>query len=85
MPVITNIEDLRVMAEARAADVLRLCRPGSWTESTYRGNGPIFRASSFASAWQSTWRAHHTHADDRSGRRDASRHRADRADRHATR
>jgi L-lactate dehydrogenase (cytochrome) len=44
MPVITNIEDLRVMAERRVPRMFYdYADSGSWTESTYRANEEDFR------------------------------------------
>ena len=39
MPVITNIEDLRLLAKKRVPRMFYdYADSGSWTESTYRGN-----------------------------------------------
>ena len=44
MPVITNIEDLRVLAERRVPRMFYdYADSGSWTESTYRANEADFR------------------------------------------
>jgi L-lactate dehydrogenase (cytochrome) len=44
MPVITNIEDLRVLAEKRVPRMFYdYADSGSWTESTYRANEADFR------------------------------------------
>jgi L-lactate dehydrogenase (cytochrome)/glycolate oxidase len=44
MPVITCIEDLRVLAEKRVPRMFYdYCDSGSWTESTYRANEADFR------------------------------------------
>ena len=44
MPVITNIEDLRVLAEARVPRMFYdYADAGSWTESTYRANEADFQ------------------------------------------
>ncbi len=51
MPVITNIEDLRVLHQRRAPRMFYdYCDSGSWTEGTYRANEEDFRRSSCASA-----------------------------------
>ena len=57
MPVITNIEDLRVLAKARAAHVFTTTPiPARGPRAPIAAMKPIFRASSFASALRSTWR-----------------------------
>jgi L-lactate dehydrogenase (cytochrome) len=44
MPVITNIEDLRVLHQRRAPRMFYdYCDSGSWTESTYRANEADFQ------------------------------------------
>ena len=44
MPVITNIEDLRVLHQRRAPRMFYdYCDSGSWTEGTYRANEEDFR------------------------------------------
>src|SRR5215217_3929896 len=44
MPVITNIEDLRVLAQRRVPRMFYdYADSGSWTESTYRANEADFR------------------------------------------
>ena len=44
MPVITNIEDLRVLAEKRVPRMFYdYADSGSWTESTYRANSDDFQ------------------------------------------
>ena len=44
MPVITNIEDLRVLAEKRVPRMFYdYADSGSWTESTYRANSEDFQ------------------------------------------
>ena len=44
MPVITNIEDLRVLAEKRVPRMFYdYADSGSWTESTYRANSADFQ------------------------------------------
>src|SRR5665647_1918194 len=44
MPVITNIEDLRVLAEKRVPRMFYdYADSGSWTESTYRANAADFQ------------------------------------------
>ncbi|MES3014887.1 MAG: alpha-hydroxy-acid oxidizing protein, partial [Pseudomonadota bacterium] len=44
MPVITNIEDLRVLAEKRVPRMFYdYADSGSWTEGTYRANESDFR------------------------------------------
>jgi L-lactate dehydrogenase (cytochrome) len=45
MPVITNIEDLRVLAEKRVPRMFyQYADAGSWTESTYRANEADFQS-----------------------------------------
>ena len=45
MPVITNIEDLRVLHERRTPRMFYdYCDSGSWTESTYRANSADFQS-----------------------------------------
>jgi L-lactate dehydrogenase (cytochrome) len=45
MPVITNIEDLRILAKARVPRMFYdYADSGSWTESTYRANSADFQA-----------------------------------------
>ena len=52
MPVITNIEDLRVLAQQRVPRMFYdYADSGSWTESTYRANEATSTGSSCASAW----------------------------------
>ena len=52
MPVITNIEDLRVLAEKRVPRMFYdYADSGSWTESTSPTKA-IFKKSSCASAWR---------------------------------
>ena len=44
MPVITNIEDLRVLAQKRVPRMFYdYADSGSWTESTYRANEADFQ------------------------------------------
>ena len=44
MPVITNIEDLRVLAEKRVPRMFYdYADSGSWTEGTYRANEEDFQ------------------------------------------
>ncbi len=44
MPVITNIEDLRVLHQRRAPRMFYdYCDSGSWTEGTYRANEEDFQ------------------------------------------
>ena len=44
MPVITNIEDLRVLAEKRVPRMFYdYADSGSWTEGTYRANESDFQ------------------------------------------
>ena len=44
MPVITNIEDLRVLAKKRVPRMFYdYADSGSWTESTYRANEADFQ------------------------------------------
>jgi L-lactate dehydrogenase (cytochrome) len=48
MPVITNIEDLRVLAKSRVPTMFYdYADSGSWTESTYRNNELMFSALRF--------------------------------------
>ena len=48
MPVITNIEDLRVLAKKRVPRMFYdYADSGSWTESTYRGNEADFQGIKF--------------------------------------
>ncbi len=48
MPVITNIEDLRVLAQKRVPRMFYdYADSGSWTESTYRGNEADFQGIKF--------------------------------------
>ncbi|MBL8309954.1 MAG: alpha-hydroxy-acid oxidizing protein [Burkholderiales bacterium] len=48
MPVITNIEDLRVLAQKRVPRMFYdYADSGSWTESTYRGNQADFQGIKF--------------------------------------
>ena len=48
MPVITNIEDLRVLAKKRVPRMFYdYADSGSWTESTYRANEDDFKAIKF--------------------------------------
>ena len=48
MPVITNIEDLRVLAEKRVPRMFYdYADSGSWTESTYRANEDDFQHIKF--------------------------------------
>ena len=48
MPVITNIEDLRVLAQRRVPRMFYdYADSGSWTESTYRANEDDFKAIKF--------------------------------------
>jgi L-lactate dehydrogenase (cytochrome) len=43
MPIITNIEDLRVLAQRRVPTMFYdYADSGSWTESTYRNNEHMF-------------------------------------------
>jgi L-lactate dehydrogenase (cytochrome) len=52
MTVITNIEDLRVLAQKRVPRMFYdYADTGSWTEGTYRANEATSRRSSCASAW----------------------------------
>ena len=85
MPVITNIEDLRVLAQKRVPRMFYdYADSGSWTESTYRANEADFdqillRQRVAVNMENRSTRTHH----DRPGGRDAGRDRADRPDRHA--
>ncbi|MGL5004606.1 MAG: alpha-hydroxy acid oxidase, partial [Casimicrobium sp.] len=48
MPIITNIEDLRVLAKRRVPKMFYdYADSGSWTESTYRGNETDFQSIKF--------------------------------------
>jgi L-lactate dehydrogenase (cytochrome) len=48
MPIITNIEDLRVLAKKRVPKMFYdYADSGSWTESTYRGNETDFQKIKF--------------------------------------
>ncbi|TAG05341.1 MAG: alpha-hydroxy-acid oxidizing protein [Betaproteobacteria bacterium] len=48
MPIITNIEDLRVLAQKRVPRMFYdYADSGSWTESTYRGNETDFQKIKF--------------------------------------
>ena len=48
MPVITNIEDLRILAQKRVPRMFYdYADSGSWTESTYRGNEADFQGIKF--------------------------------------
>ena len=48
MPIITNIEDLRVLAQQRVPRMFYdYADSGSWTESTYRANEDDFKAIKF--------------------------------------
>jgi L-lactate dehydrogenase (cytochrome) len=48
MPVITNVEDLRVLAQKRVPRMFYdYADSGSWTESTYRGNETDFQKIKF--------------------------------------
>ena len=48
MPVITNIEDLRLLAKKRVPRMFYdYADSGSWTESTYRGNEADFQSIKF--------------------------------------
>ena len=48
MPVITNIEDLRLLAKKRVPRMFYdYADSGSWTESTYRGNAADFQSIKF--------------------------------------
>jgi L-lactate dehydrogenase (cytochrome) len=48
MPIITNIEDLRVLAQKRVPKMFYdYADSGSWTESTYRGNETDFQSIKF--------------------------------------
>ncbi|TAG84887.1 MAG: L-lactate dehydrogenase, partial [Burkholderiales bacterium] len=48
MPVITNVEDLRVLAQKRVPRMFYdYADSGSWTESTYRGNEADFQKIKF--------------------------------------
>ena len=51
MPVITNIEDLRVLAKRRVPRMFYdYADSGSWTESTYRANEADFASDQAAPA-----------------------------------
>ncbi len=48
MPIITNVEDLRVLAKRRVPKMFYdYADSGSWTESTYRGNESDFQSIKF--------------------------------------
>jgi L-lactate dehydrogenase (cytochrome) len=48
MPIITNVEDLRVLAQKRVPKMFYdYADSGSWTESTYRGNEADFQGIKF--------------------------------------
>ena len=48
MPIITNIEDLRILAKKRVPKMFYdYADSGSWTESTYRGNETDFQSIKF--------------------------------------
>ena len=48
MPVITNVEDLRLLAKKRVPKMFYdYADSGSWTESTYRGNEADFQGIKF--------------------------------------
>jgi L-lactate dehydrogenase (cytochrome) len=48
MPIITNVEDLRVLAKKRVPKMFYdYADSGSWTESTYRGNETDFQSIKF--------------------------------------
>ncbi len=48
MPIITNVEDLRVLAQKRVPKMFYdYADSGSWTESTYRGNETDFQGIKF--------------------------------------
>lgn len=48
MPIITNVEDLRVLAQKRVPRMFYdYADSGSWTESTYRGNETDFQGIKF--------------------------------------
>ena len=85
MPVITNIEDLRVLAQKRVPRMFYdYADSGSWTESTYRANEADFEQDPAAPAGGGQHgKPQHAHDHDRPGGRDAGRDRADRPDRHA--
>jgi len=52
MPVITNIEDLRVLAEKRVPRMFYdYADSGSWTEGTYRANEADFQKSNSVNVW----------------------------------
>ncbi len=87
MPVITHIEDLRVLAKRRVPRMFYdYADSGSWTESTYRANEDRLPRHQAAPAR----RGRHgqpdaAHEDGRRRHGDAGRDRADRPDRHAAR
>lgn len=57
MPVITNIEDLRVLAQKRVPRMFYdYADSGSWTESTYKANESDFQKSNCASVLLSIWK-----------------------------
>jgi L-lactate dehydrogenase (cytochrome) len=48
MPIITNVEDLRILAQKRVPKMFYdYADSGSWTESTYRGNETDFQGIKF--------------------------------------
>ena len=57
MPVITNIEDLRVLAQKRVPRMFYdYADSGSWTESTYKANESDFQKINYANVSQSIWK-----------------------------
>ena len=85
MPVITNIEDLRVLAQKRVPRMFYdYADSGSWTESTYRANEATSSKIKLRQRVAVNMENRSTaHDDDRQRRGHAGGHRADRPDRHA--
>ena len=57
MPVITHIEDLRVLAKQRIPRMFyEYVDCGSWTESTYHANSDDFKRIKLRQRVASTWK-----------------------------
>ena len=86
MPVITTIEDLRVLAEKRVPRMFYdYADSGSWTEGTYRANESDFQKIKLRQRVAVNMENRSTRTTMVGQRRDAGGDRADRPDRHAAR
>ena len=85
MPVITNIEDLRVLAEQRVPRMFYdYADSGTWTEGTYRANESDFQKIKLRQRVAVNMENRSTATQMVGiGREDAGGHRAGRPDRHA--